>query len=206
MRDAVRYVAHRRNRIDQLNSTPREYGAEVDIRSANGRMIIHHDPFSNGDDFEEWLEHYQHGTLILNVKEEGLEARLIELMVHHHITDYFFLDQSFPFLIKWSKLGESRCAVRVSEFESIETALTVAGKVDWVWVDCFSRFPLSGEDAKRLQNAGFKLCLVSPELQGRPAEIEIPQMADLLRARVIEPEAICTKNPELWQTSFKRLS
>ena len=33
-------------------------------------------------------------------------------------------------------------AVRISEFESIETALTLAGKVDWVWVDCFTHFPL----------------------------------------------------------------
>ena len=206
MRGSVKYIAHRRNTIEELKSTPREYGVEVDIRSDNGKLIIHHDPLSTGDDFEEWIKHYQHGTLILNVKEEGLEARLIELMVRDQITDYFFLDQSFPFLIKWSKLGEPRCAVRVSEFESIETALTLAGKVNWVWVDCFSRFPLLSEDANRLQNAGFKLCLVSPELQGRPAEIEIPQLADLLRARAIEPEAICTKKPELWQESFKRLN
>lgn len=198
----MKFIAHRRNTIDELKATPREYGVEVDIRSDNGKLVIHHDPFAKGDDFEEWIKHYEHGTLILNVKEEGLEARLIDLMKHYQINDYFFLDQSFPFLIKWSKLGEHHCAVRVSEFESIETALTLAGKIDWVWVDCFTQFPLSELDAKRLQDAGFKLCLVSPELQGRSAESAIPELAMLLRKRHISADAICTKKPELWKESL----
>jgi hypothetical protein len=195
----MNFISHRRNAIEELKATPTEYGVEVDIRSNNGRLIIHHDPLSEGGDFEEWLKQYQHGTLILNVKEEGLEAPLIELMMQYQISDYFFLDQSFPFLIKWSRLGERRCAVRVSEFESIETAITLAGKIDWVWVDCFTRFPLSGQDAKRLQDAGFKLCLVSPELQGRPAETTIPELAKLLAERQITANAICTKKPEIWK-------
>ena len=199
----MKFIAHRRNTIEELKTTPNEYGVEVDIRSNNGQLIIHHDPLTLGENFEAWLKHYQHGTLILNVKEEGLEAPLIKLIKQYRITDYFFLDQSFPFLIKWSKLGEHRCAVRVSEFESIETALTLAGKVDWVWVDCFTHFPLSGTDAKRLQDAGFKLCLVSPELQGRPAETEIPQLAQLLHERSIKPEAICTKRIDLWKNHLQ---
>ena len=195
----MKFISHRRNTIEELQATPREYGVEVDIRSDHGQLVIHHDPFAKGDDFEDWLKHYQHGTLILNVKEEGLEARLIDLMKQYKIEDYFFLDQSFPFLIKWSKLGEHHCAVRVSEFESIETALSLAGKIDWVWVDCFTKFPLAGIDAKRLQDAGFKLCLVSPELQGRPADSAIPELAKLLNERHITADAICTKNPELWK-------
>jgi hypothetical protein len=195
----MNFISHRRNTIEELKATPTEYGVEVDIRSDNGKLVIHHDPFALGDDFEEWIKHYQHGTLILNVKEEGLEARLIDLMKQRGIDDYFFLDQSFPFLIKWSKLGERHCAVRVSEFESVETALTLAGKIDWVWIDCFTKFPLSGQDAKRLQDAGFRLCLVSPELQGRPAETTIPELAKLLAERQITADAICTKKPELWK-------
>ena len=117
------------------------------------------------------------------------------------INDYFFLDQSFPFLMKWSNAGEHRCAVRVSEFESIETALTLAGKVDWVWVDCFTHFPLSEQDATKLKDAGFKLCLVSPELQGRDANVEIPQLISLLNERNIVADAVCTKRTDLWQVA-----
>jgi len=50
-----------------------------------------------------------------------------------------------------------------------------------------------------LHLAGFKLCLVSPELQGRSAEFDIPNLAQLLKARNIHPDAICTKHPELWK-------
>ena len=195
----MKLISHRRNTIAELNATNPKYGIEVDIRSQGHKLIIHHDPFVVGESFDEWVDAYEHGTLILNIKEEGLEARLIALMASKGIDDYFFLDQSFPFLVKWSKAGEHRCAVRVSEFESIETALTLAGKVDWVWVDCFTKFPLSEEDAVNLKNAGFKLCLVSPELQGRDAEIEIPALVSLLKARNIQSDAVCTKRPDLWE-------
>ena len=192
-------IAHRKNTISELVATPGKYGIEVDIRSMGDRLVIHHDPFVEGEDFEAWLKSYQHKTLILNVKEEGLEARLLELMESHGIDDYFFLDQSFPFLIKWSRQGLRRSAVRVSEFESIETAMTLAGKVDWVWVDYFTHFPLSTEDAEKLTKGGFKLCLVSPELQGFDADSYIPDLYKLLQHRGIIPHAVCTKRPDLWE-------
>lgn len=196
----MKLIAHRRNTIPELTATNPKYGVEVDIRTEGSKLITHHDPLTTGESFHRWIDEYQHGTLILNVKEEGLEAQLIPLMQSKGIDDYFFLDQSFPFLVKWSNAGERRCAVRVSEFESIDTALTLAGKVDWVWVDCFSKFPLSGQDARRLKDADFKLCLVSPELQGRDAETEIPALAALLKKRQITPDAVCTKRPDLWES------
>ncbi|WP_310630226.1 phosphatidylinositol-specific phospholipase C/glycerophosphodiester phosphodiesterase family protein [Paraburkholderia sp.] len=195
----MKLISHRRNTIAELEATPRQYGVEVDIRSQGAELVIHHDPFESGTPFDAWLAAYEHGTLILNVKEEGLEARLIKMMSEKGLEDYFFLDQSFPFLVKWSRLGERRCAVRVSEYESIETALTLAGRVDWIWVDCFTHFALTAEEARRLRDAGFKLCLVSPELQGRDANVEIPQLVDLLAERNIEADAVCTKRPDLWE-------
>jgi len=196
----MKVIAHRRNTVAELQVTNPTYGVEVDIRSAGQRLIVHHDPFATGEDFEEWLHSYKHGTLILNVKEEGLEGRLIALTVSKGIQDFFFLDQSFPSLVKSVTAGERRCAVRVSEFESADTALTLAGKIDWVWVDCFTRFPLSHGDANRLQRAGFKLCLVSPELHGRSPEAEVPVLGALLKERGITAEAVCTKRPELWES------
>ena len=195
----MQIIAHRKNTIAELSQTPSQFGIEVDIRSWGEGLTIHHDPFVKGEDFSEWLKHYQHSLLILNVKEEGLEARLIELMKKHGIENYFFLDQSFPFLVKWAKLGEKRLAVRVSEYESIDTALSLKDKVNWIWVDCFTRFPLNANTAKQLKEANFKICLVSPELQGRNAELEIPALQKLLKAENITPDAVCTKRPDLWQ-------
>jgi hypothetical protein len=195
----MKLIYHRCNTVAQLKSTNNKYGVEVDIRSEGDRLIMHHDPFVSGEFFEDWINFYRHGTLILNVKEEGLEERLIALLDSKGIDDYFFLDQSFPFLVQWSNEGEQRCAVRVSEFESIDTALTLAGKVHWVWVDCFTHFALTHKEFQKLKLVGFKLCLVSPELQGRDAVSEIQALAALLNARGINADAICTKRPELWE-------
>lgn len=198
----MQLIAHRRNTIAELKNTPARYGVEIDIRSIGKRLVLQHEPYEDGEDFEAWIAHYQHRALILNVKEEGLEAQAIQLMQQHKIANYFFLDQSFPFLVRWSKAGEHRAAVRVSEYESPDTALALAGKVDWVWVDCFTKFPLSHADAARLQAAGFKLCLASPELHGRNAEQEIPALRQLLSERAITPDAACSKRMDLWESNL----
>lgn len=193
-------IAHRRNTRALLAETPTDLGVEVDIRSQGTALVIHHDPFvADAPGFEEWLSGYRHGTLILNVKEEGLEDRLLALMAERGIENFFFLDQSFPFLMRTARRGEKRCAVRISEFESVDTALSLAGQVEWVWVDCFTRFPLGHRDATRLQEAGLRLCLVSPELQGRTDPAEIEAMRNLLAREGIEADAVCTKVPEHWR-------
>ena len=192
-------ILHRVNSIKMLEDTSTDFGVEVDIRSNNDKLILHHDPFKKGELFENWLKHFQHRTLILNVKEEGLEEYIIDLMKQYKVDDFFFLDQSFPFLLKTTNLGEHRCAIRVSEYESIETTLSLAGQVHWIWVDCFTHFPLSSEDSIKLKKNGFKLCIVSPELQGRDADKEIPILLNKLKKLDINPEAVCTKYPELWK-------
>jgi len=193
----MKIIAHRRNLIAELAATPETLGVEVDVRSRGDALITSHDPFAPGDPFEEWVTYYRHALLILNVKEEGLEDALLSVMKRQGIEQFFFLDQSFPFLIRTAKRGERRCAVRVSEFESIATALAVAPLIDWVWIDCFTRFPLSLDEAESLKRAGLRLCLVSPELQGRRAE-DVPAFRRELDTLAITADAVCTKHPELW--------
>jgi hypothetical protein len=195
----MQLIAHRINTAAQLRQTPKEYGVEVDIRSHGKDLIIHHDPFETGELFDDWLADFDHATLILNVKEEGLEPRLIERMADIGCADYFFLDQSFPFLVRYAEAAAGRSAVRFSEYESLATVLGLAGKVNWVWVDCFTHLPLGAHEADQLKENGFKLCLVSPELQQRPAEPGIAQMRALLDEQGINVDAVCTKRPDLWE-------
>lgn len=190
-------IHHRRNTLELLAETSVEWGVEIDVRSYGEKLVVHHDPFVDAISVEEWLTGYQHQLVTLNTKEEGLETRLLKLMEKHNVQDFFFLDQSFPFLIKTAKSGESRCAVRVSEYESVETALTLAGMVQWIWVDVFTRFPLTKRDYERLKDAGFRLCLVSPELQNHPLEV-IDSIRVELQSKAIDLDAVCTKKPELW--------
>ena len=198
-------ILHRRNTLDLLTETPSEWGVEIDVRSYGDKLVVHHDPFVEALSLEKWLTGYHHRLVILNAKEEGLEDRLLQLMAQHHIKDFFFLDQSFPFLIKTARSGESRCAVRVSEYESVETALTLAGMVQWVWIDVFTRFPLDRESYNRLKEAGFKLCLVSPELQGLSLEMLKALQSEIAHLD-ITMDAVCTKLPQYWcGSSFKEV-
>ena len=119
-------------------------------------------------------------------------------MHEHKITDFFFLDQSFPFLRQTAQSGEQRCSVRISEYENIETVMSLAGMVSWVWVDCFTKFPLTKNQVSRLKDAGFKLCIVSPELQGRTQIKEVSQFRHHLESLNIKGDAVCTKYANLW--------
>ena len=191
-------IAHRINTSVQLQAVPPEYGVEIDLRDRGDRLILQHDPFRDGEDFADWLTHYRHAMLILNIKSERIEHWTLELVKSHGIENYFLLDCSFPMIRTLSKQGERRIAVRFSEHEPVESALALAGMVDWVWVDCFSRMPLTPDVYDRLK-ASFKLCGVSPELQGRPAETIASFAAEL---RPYPLDAICTKRPDLWEAAL----
>jgi hypothetical protein len=189
------YIQHRVNTIAQLKQTPTHFGVELDLRDRGERLVLQHDPFQDGEDFEEYLRQYRHALMILNVKSERIEHRVLELVRSAGIRDYFFLDCSFPMIRTLVAAGEHRIALRYSEFEPVESALALAGQVDWVWVDCFTKMPLEDRSYARLKRH-FKLCAVSPELQGRDAGTIQGYREQLRRYPV---DAICTKRPDLWR-------
>ena len=193
----VLVIHHRRNSTEQLRNTSTEWGVEVDVRTYYGKVVVQHDPFMDGEDFDSWLKQYAHKLLVVNTKEEGLESQLLRILESNNVKEFFFLDQSFPFLVKTGQSGESRCAVRVSEYESIDTALALSSWVEWVWIDIFTHFPLNQKDYKRLRESGLKLCLVSPELQGHPLKF-IADIRTELTNYGMSIDAVCTKQPELW--------
>lgn len=184
-------IAHRINTVAELKKIPPEYGVEIDLRDKGDRLILQHNPFTDGEDFAEYLKHYQHGTLILNIKSERIEDKVLALINEFGVTDYFFLDSSFPMIYQLSEKGEKNIAVRFSEFEGLDTILAVKERVRWVWVDCFTKLPINPENYRVLKQAGFKLCLVSPELLGRDRNIE--KYKDYLEREKIVFDAICTK-------------
>jgi hypothetical protein len=195
---ATRLFAHRRNTVAELRGTPRDCGVEVDVRTDGGQLVLHHDPFSGGTPFAQWLADYAHAGLIVNVKEDGLEDAVLALLAAHAVEDFFFPDQPFPTLVRTGRRGERRCAVRVSEYEPVAQAVAVAGLVDWAWVDCFTRFPLDAAGVDALRTAGLRVCLVSPELQGRTEPGEASDLARAAAAVGLVPDAVCTKRPEQW--------
>ena len=196
----MEFIAHRINTLLQLQALPTEFGVELDLRDdLNGKIYIQHDPFEPGEDFEEYLKQYHHGTMIINVKSERIESKILEMISKYDVKSYFFLDSSFPMIWFLSNRGEKNMAIRVSEVEGIDTARNMAGKVGWIWVDCFSRIPIRKREADELMSLGYKLCFVSPELEGRDEDIE--RYKKQIESEGIEFDAICTKscNIDRWR-------
>jgi hypothetical protein len=188
----VEFIAHRINKLEELENLSKKYGVEIDLRdNVDGKIYINHDPFILGEDFEEYLKKYCHGTMILNIKSERIELKILELLKKYNIKEYFFLDSSFPMIKLLSDQGVKNIALRYSEYEGLDTLEKMQGKVDWVWVDCFTKLPIDNEIYKKIKNMGYKLCLVSPELQGQPEKIEL--YAKQIKDEKIEFDAICTK-------------
>ena len=195
----MEYIAHRINTVEELNKIPKEFGVELDLRDFGDRLILQHDPFKDGEDFEEYLKHYNHGTMILNIKSERIEYKVLDLIQKYNVKDYFFLDSSFPMICSLSEGGEKNIALRFSEFEGIDTILNMKDKVDWIWVDCFSKLPITNKNYNLLKQHGFKFCLVSPELQGQ--DKKLVEYKKYLKDESIIFNAICTKvfNIKRWK-------
>ena len=190
-------IKHRVNSIDVLRETPKIYGVEVDLRSQNGELIFEHEPLTPGTPARDWLAFFDHKRLIVNIKEEGLEASFIELLSKFKIEDYFFLDQSFPFLVRLVRSGNSRTAIRVSDLESIETINSL--ETDWIWLDSFSGdWSYLKSVSKILEEKNAKTCLVSPELQRSEYESELVALKKSIIEIGIKIDAVCTKYPEKW--------
>lgn len=191
----MKLIQHRINTKDQLALVSPEYGIEIDLRANNSDIILHHDPFCTGERIDDFLVDYKHSGIILNTKVEGMETRLIELMHQFNIEDYFFLDLSLPFLIKTIKSGCHKVAIRFSEYEPLEFVSKFQGLAEWVWVDCFSSNILTPAAYEYLHRH-FKICIVSPELQGHPFTW-IDNFKKGFNGFKID--AVCTKKPELWK-------
>ncbi|RRD40762.1 hypothetical protein EII29_02170 [Leptotrichia sp. OH3620_COT-345] len=199
----MEFIAHRINNIKELESISLEYGVELDLRdNINGKIYINHDPFVLGEDFEEYLKKYNHGTIILNIKSERIELEILKLLKKYNIKKYFFLDSSFPMIKFLSDIGEKNIALRYSEYEGIDTLEKMKGKVKWVWVDCFTEMPMDNRIYNKMKKMGYKLCLVSPELQNNLGKIE--EYAKYIKKEKIIFDAICTKeyNIKKWKKNL----
>ena len=171
----MEFIAHRINKKEELKNLSRKYGVEIDLRdNVDGTIYINHDPFILGENFEDYLKEYNH-----------------------------FLDSSFPMIKLLSDKGEKNIALRFSEYEGIDTLEKMQGKVNWVWVDCFTKLPINNEIYKKIKDMGYKLCLVSPELQGQAEKLEL--YIKQINKEKIEFDAICTKeyNIEKWKEMAK---
>jgi len=205
-------INHRINNLTDLENIPNNQGIEVDVRYHENQLILNHDPFGHHHEVSTKLidllkKWGGYGPLILNIKTEGIEKACIKVLKEYKVKNWFFLDMSMPYFIKYSEkafndnlkdFSIENLAVRFSDKEPIEYALSFKNKARWIWVDYYLKFPLNHKTISLFKNAKFKICLVSPELQEK--SIFTPkQLAEICKGFNID--AVCTKKPELWLKS-----
>jgi len=188
-------IAHRINRSTDLANLPEGYGVEVDLRHDGSTLILQHDPKRGGERFENYLRHVGRRFLVVNAKCDGIEEEALRLLARHRVRQFFFVDLAMPAMARLARRGERRMAVRLSEYEPPEACLALEGIAEWLWVDCFTRYPSMGAHRERLLKR-FKICLVAPELHGRAPLTGIRARR---LARRYGASAVCTDRPESWR-------
>jgi hypothetical protein len=173
-------------------------GVEIDVRSTSNELYLSHDPFVPGVSLEVFLENYKHSFLVLNVKEDGLEKRCLELLVRYSVRSYFFLDQPAPSLIRRGLGGNRDGACRYSEYEHFESLSLLSKFCDWVWFDFFHISRVDESQVSSLRSLGLKICVVSPELHSIDRLGEVDSLVGSFQHIGFIPDAVCTKFPELW--------
>lgn len=169
-------IAHRGfwNKINNKNSMDafirafeNGYGVETDLRYENNQIIISHDlPTRKSLPFSELLNLYANQKklpLALNIKNDGLQNLILDLLNKYNITNYFVFDMSIPDLLGYRNLG-LHYFVRQSEYEPVNALFDDASGI---WLDQFNSDWVDFNIVKTHVLNKKKLCIVSPELHGR---------------------------------------
>lgn len=187
-------IKHNVNSINELASLEDSFGLHVEVRSYKDRIIVGRDPFIDNSLLEDYLKVFKHKLIVLDIKTEGIENKVIELAEKYCSNKYFLVNLMPSAMKKIIGRDFKKIAVRFSDMESIETCKFWEGKAEWVWVDIFRDFPLDEQKAESLKK-NFKLCTISPEIIGLRAAVERYRG----RMNVMKIDAVCTDLPELWK-------
>ena len=164
-------IIHRINTVKQLKLIPLKYGTEIDIRAYGSKLILNHEPKKKGDNLDDYLENYKNGTLILNIKESGIEDEVIKKLKNlSQIKNFFLLDVEIPYLFQSLNKNEKYSAIRISHYEPLKSSLKFKKIFNWMWIDTIRKISFNNEEKKILKNV--KKCLVCPERWGKPEEIK----------------------------------
>ncbi len=142
-----------------------EFGTELDVRDYCGRLVVSHDiPDSSSMDFKTFLEIYceydRKLFLAINIKADGLQELIFDLLSEYQIENYFVFDMSVPDALGYLNFG-MKVFARESEFE---TTPSFYEQADGVWMDEFKTPWITPQRIKHHIDNGKKMCIVSPEL------------------------------------------
>ena len=144
------------------------FGTETDIRDFAGELIISHDIPQGGEPtlvtvLEMARKAGCTGPFALNIKADGLQMALAEVMASYPEMDYFVFDMSLPDTLGYARQGLP-FYLRQSEYEQ---AIPKIEHCKGIWLDAFHS---CWYDARQLGDLlkHYDVCLVSAELHHRP--------------------------------------
>ena len=152
-----------------IRSFQLDLGTETDLRDFNGEIVISHDiPDASCMTFQHMLELYKMHTtsnppLALNVKADGLQKKVKDILELMGITNYFFFDMALPDSLAYYQ-HDLKAFVRYSEFECLNSLYEMS---EGVWLDGFKKDLVEEDLLNKILSDGKKVCIVSPELHKR---------------------------------------
>lgn len=172
------------------------FGIETDVRDYHGELVISHDLATERSmNLQELLGLYKSAgdgrRLALNVKADGLQAKLKQYLDDYGINNYFMFDMSVPEMVVYKKYGFHY----YSRQSDVETQCVLYDDACGVWMDSFYDFMWDKQDfiCSHIEK-NKRVCIVSPELHGREYTEEWHQIKTLMEEQNISVE-LCTDRP-----------
>lgn len=143
-----------------------DLGTETDVRDHCNDLVISHDmPTGNELSLANFLGLLKQKSLplALNIKADGLAAKIKSIMSAYRRDDWFVFDMSIPDMRSHLACGNPVYA-RVSE---VEPEPVYFDAITGIWLDAFDNDHWQLERINPWLNQNKRVCLVSPELHGR---------------------------------------
>lgn len=179
------------------------FGTETDIRDYNGALVISHDIADNKcitvAQFFEIYNRYDNALpLALNIKSDGLQIKLKELIAQYNIKNYFLFDMSVPDGLGYIK-NNMDVFTRQSEYEKEPSFYQEA---QGIWLDEFHSHWISKDTISYHLNQNKRICIVSPDLHKRDYMVEWKHYRQIEKDLGINHLMLCTDYPEIAREFF----
>lgn len=191
----LKKIAHRILDFKSLKNIPKDIGIEFDVHSYGENLVITHDAFCDGIHFEQFIGKTDNRFLAVNIKEEGIEERVLDFLLKINYSNFFLFDVSVPQIFRLGKKHSNHLAFRISQIEKIDYEYC-RKFARYIWLDTFDgTFWPKKELIVELKRLSYQICFVSPELHRPPIGDHLIYQNKLLEFESIigNKDLICTK-------------
>jgi len=181
------------------------FGVETDIRDLDGELVISHDMprregrFTLSEFLSLYTSYRNRTTLALNIKSDGIQDQLRNILLEFDVDNYFVFDMSIPDTLGYAKLHMNF----LSRHSDIEKEPLLYEESQGIWMDELQHEWIDASAIARYRTLGKKICLVSPELHGR-GHIEKWKIYQEVNQIFPNGMSLCTDYPESANEFFNK--